>query len=216
MVRQRGPAGEFYNVTWPGAVGVLTAMAPGRFAASINKGPSTDGWGGMGLPNFAALGGGLPPPMHVLRQVFETAADFDTARRELEKAPIAAETIFTLVGPAAGQTCVIERKHRDFVTHLGPSTAANTWNYGATAKNWGANEDEDTRQDSTERRASIASFAGASTAPFGWVKPPLRYDITRLAVEANPAIGLLRVRGYEASQDREDAVPVTADFEWQG
>jgi hypothetical protein len=90
----------------------------------------------MGLPNFAALGGGLPPPMHVLRQVFETAADFDTARRELEKAPIAAETIFTLVGPAAGQTCVIERKHRDFVTHLGPSTAANTWNYGATAKNW--------------------------------------------------------------------------------
>ena len=30
---QSGPAGDFYNVTWPGAVGVLSAMAPGRFCA---------------------------------------------------------------------------------------------------------------------------------------------------------------------------------------
>src|SRR6266571_2804669 len=33
------PAGEFFNVTWPGFVGVLTAMAPGRFAAAINQAP---------------------------------------------------------------------------------------------------------------------------------------------------------------------------------
>ena len=34
-----GAAGDFYNVTWPGYVGTLTAMAPGRFAASINQAP---------------------------------------------------------------------------------------------------------------------------------------------------------------------------------
>jgi hypothetical protein len=32
---QEGPAGPFYNVTWPGAAGALTALAPGRFAAAI-------------------------------------------------------------------------------------------------------------------------------------------------------------------------------------
>ena len=32
-------AGEFFNVTWPGYVGVLTALAPDRFGASINQAP---------------------------------------------------------------------------------------------------------------------------------------------------------------------------------
>src|ERR1700675_437794 len=39
VARMAGPAGEYYSVTWPGFVGVLTAMAPGRFAATINQAP---------------------------------------------------------------------------------------------------------------------------------------------------------------------------------
>ena len=39
VTRQRGAAGDFLNVTWPGFAGVLTAVAPGRFAASINQAP---------------------------------------------------------------------------------------------------------------------------------------------------------------------------------
>jgi hypothetical protein len=35
----RGPAGEYHNITWPGYVGILTASAPGRFAAAINQAP---------------------------------------------------------------------------------------------------------------------------------------------------------------------------------
>ena len=35
LVRMRGPAGEFINVTWPGYVGALTALAPGRFVGGI-------------------------------------------------------------------------------------------------------------------------------------------------------------------------------------
>jgi hypothetical protein len=37
--RQKGPAGEFVHLSWPGAVGLLTGMAPGRFAAAINQPP---------------------------------------------------------------------------------------------------------------------------------------------------------------------------------
>src|SRR6478672_4270758 len=39
VARSRGPAGDYLNVTWPGFVGVLTAVARGRFAASINQAP---------------------------------------------------------------------------------------------------------------------------------------------------------------------------------
>ena len=39
VARQRGAAGDFLSVTWPGFAGLLTAVAPGRFAASINQAP---------------------------------------------------------------------------------------------------------------------------------------------------------------------------------
>ena len=51
LARMQGPAGEFINVTWPGYVGVLTALAPGRFGAAINQGPI----GGEPRPRAAAL-----------------------------------------------------------------------------------------------------------------------------------------------------------------
>ncbi|GLS23845.1 hypothetical protein GCM10007874_68660 [Labrys miyagiensis] len=212
VVRQQGVAGEYWNVTWPGAVGALTAMAPGRFAASINKGPTPDaGDKAPGAPNLAALRTGLLPSMHLLRHVFETAPDYAAARVLLERTAIAADTIFTLVGLEPDETCVIERKPDDYVTHQGVSVAANTWNYGLWAKHWG--EGEETQSDSAARRATIAPYAGRSMAPFAWVEPPLRNEITRIAVEANPKLGNLWVRGYEATADREDSVQVTADLE---
>ena len=40
VARMRGAGGgDFFSVTWPGYVGALTAMAPGRFAACINQAP---------------------------------------------------------------------------------------------------------------------------------------------------------------------------------
>src|SRR5690606_21707315 len=39
IAHQCGEAGEFYSVTWPGYVGTLTALAPGRFGAAINQAP---------------------------------------------------------------------------------------------------------------------------------------------------------------------------------
>src|SRR5215210_4564344 len=39
VAHRSGPAGAFFDVTWPGAVGTLTALAPRRFAAAINQAP---------------------------------------------------------------------------------------------------------------------------------------------------------------------------------
>jgi hypothetical protein len=39
VVHAKGPAGEYFSITWPGYAGVLTAMAPCRFAACINQAP---------------------------------------------------------------------------------------------------------------------------------------------------------------------------------
>jgi hypothetical protein len=39
VAQMQGPAGAYFNVTWPGYVGALTTMAPGRFAVALNQAP---------------------------------------------------------------------------------------------------------------------------------------------------------------------------------
>jgi hypothetical protein len=110
VTRQRGAAGEFLNVTWPGFAGVLTAVAPGRFAASINQAPmrrrTSVGcllWLDYVLNAVAAFcGSGRPPPEHVLRRAFETCATFDEACRMLAREPVARPVLFLVAGCAAG------------------------------------------------------------------------------------------------------------------
>jgi hypothetical protein len=73
VVWQRGPAGDFANITWPGFVGVVTAMAPGRFAVALNQPPMMS-WGltppldwlvgRVGVWRSRAL-----PPVHLLRDL---------------------------------------------------------------------------------------------------------------------------------------------------
>ena len=103
-----GAGGDFFSVTWPGYVGALTAMAPGRFAASINQAPM---WRRMRHRwlrpyDFAANAlkiwrrTDLMPPDQLLRQAFETCGDYSAARRMLETTPVARPVIFTLIGCA--------------------------------------------------------------------------------------------------------------------
>src|SRR5262249_34860089 len=117
VARMRGPAGEFFSVTWPGYVGVLTAMAPRRFAASINQAPL---WRRTAHPwlRFYDIAANAVntwrrirhiPPDQLLRQAFEECATFEEARRLLETTPIARPVIYTLAGSRAGERCVIER-----------------------------------------------------------------------------------------------------------
>ncbi|TAJ24181.1 MAG: hypothetical protein EPO67_24005, partial [Reyranella sp.] len=133
VVRQRSGAGDYLNVTWPGFVGVLTAVAPGRFAASINQAPMRRRWR-TPLPLWLdyvlnALGGlrgsGRLPPEHVLRQVFETCASFDEAQKMLEATPVARPVLFMLAGCRAGERVVIEREETSARTYSDETVFAN-------------------------------------------------------------------------------------------
>jgi len=148
--------------------------------------------------------------MHLLRSVFERAANFEEARRLIETTPIAAPTIFTLVGTAPEQTCIIERTETEHVTHAGSGSAANTWHYADFRDGW-AGRDRDADSNSAERRRRIEAL-GTTPSPFAWVKPPVRNGGTRLAVELDPARGEIRARGYERLGDSDDAAPATADL----
>ncbi|KQT61397.1 hypothetical protein ASG52_00455 [Methylobacterium sp. Leaf456] len=153
---------------------------------------------------------GRLPALHLLRRVFETARDYAEARSLLERTPIAAPAIFTLVGVAAGETCVVERDTEAFTTREGVASAANVWRYGTFPGAWRGGRASEEAQDSAERAAMIESWAGRAGAPFEWVRPPILNAMTRLAVEADPARGMLRAVGYEEASGEEDsAVPVT-------
>lgn len=220
LVRQEGEAGEYLNVTWPGAVGVLTAMAPGRFAASINYAPDRI----IVQPSAISSVNGLlstintylnvsdPPAAHVLRTVFEQARTFEEARTMLEQAAVAKPAIFTLVGLSPSETCVIERDRHQHKTRSGIASAANAWRYSSFPGNWQAvgGDADDPRGDNDERCALIETFAGKEVGEFEWVQEPILNGGTRLAVEADPGMAYIRVRGYEAGDDEDLVEPVTA------
>jgi len=90
------PAGDFYNISFPGYVGVLTAVAPGRFSASINYATP------VGLPSLDW------PPSHLLRHVFESCADYEEALDTLEDASTGSPALITLVGTKQNEAAIIE------------------------------------------------------------------------------------------------------------
>jgi hypothetical protein len=225
LVRMDGPAGEFVNVTWPGYVGALTAMAPGRFGASINQGPMRRRSHSrvLRLYDLAANAIGTLrharaiPPDQLLRQVFEQAASYDDARRKLETTQLARPVIYTLAGCRPGERCVIERTETGFHTRTDDHGAANDWLDSAPL--WegriGASKVftcsfEAAAEYSRLRREGLAQWRGSfDRDSFGWVAPPVLNPYTRMAVEMCPARGLIRVVGYERPAGAELAEPVT-------
>ncbi|HEX2724729.1 MAG TPA: hypothetical protein VHN20_02795, partial [Beijerinckiaceae bacterium] len=132
VAHRAGPAGEFLDVTWPGAVGTLSAVAPGRFAAAVNQAPLLRRTRAdvlrpldyaRNLARTLARERGMPP-LHLLRHVFETAADFGEALALLRHVELARPVLFTLTGCAPDQIAVIERRERDATVHLGAGAVA--------------------------------------------------------------------------------------------
>jgi hypothetical protein len=212
---QDGGVGPYANVTWPGAVGVLTALAPGRFAAAINQAPMYRRMRPMVfLPADFILNGaatwrlsGHWPVAHLLRHAFDTCRSFDDAVDLLTRAPVARPALISLVGPLAGQGCLIERTETEARIHRGTCTIANDWHPGGPARagHWlcrGALIHGP--EDSERRRGSLEAHAGAT--PFGWLKSPVLNGLTRVAVEASLATGDLRVIGFEPTSRRMKAV----------
>jgi hypothetical protein len=197
--------GHWFNLAWPGFVGVLTGHAPGRFAASINQAPMRPhGYGRVGdwLVNRVHLWrrGGLPPAV-LLRQVFETAPDFEAALQRLATTPLCMPVIFSLVGTKPGELAVIERLEGEARVHRGETTVANHWLSGDLP---GRMRSKLSTQRSPERQQTMRhAMAGAPTV-LGWLQHPVLNETTRLATELSPGSGAGWVQGWEASG------PVTA------
>lgn len=209
VVRMRGAAGDYWNVTWPGAAGVLTAMAPGRFAAALNQAPlrrrTSGDW--LRAADFALNAANTllhvrdMPGMHLLRLAFEQATTIDEALSLLTRTPMARPCIFTLVGCAADEIFVVEKTERDARVLHRPGATANAFRPGHHRGAWeprpcgcrfaDAFANNVARGEALDRAASVAGNA------FDWATSPVLNPFTRLAVEADPRSGRLRVRGYE-------------------
>jgi hypothetical protein len=224
VARMRGAAGEFFSITWPGYVGALTAMAPGRFAIAINQAPLRRRTRHPWLRFFDIAANAVNtwrnvrhmPPDQLLRCVFEDCARFEEARYRLETTPIARPVIYTLAGTRTGERCVIERTEQGYVTYATETCAANDWR--EPIEGWegrvGADVVMTCRSDeaaaaSCRRREALAGWTGSfNRDSLTWVAPPVLNRFTRLAVEMCPADGTLRVAGYE--RDTADAPDTVA------
>lgn len=217
---QDGGAGVYANVTWPGAVGVLTAVAPGRFAAAINQAPMLRRTRGIALlPCDLALNAagtwrlrGCWPAAHLLRHVFDTCATFEDAVAVLTAAPVARPTLYAIAGTVPSQACLIERNGNDAVVRRGSFTIANDWHPdGPRRAGYWMPRGSLARgpRDSEER---CRCLAGATPgAPLAWLREPVLNGFTRVAVEASAASGELRVQGFEpARRWWAEALPATA------
>jgi hypothetical protein len=222
VAHRTGPAGEFFDVTWPGAVGTLTAVAPGRFAAAINQAPLLRRTRAnilrpidysRNLVRTLSRERGMPP-LHLLRHVFETATGFSQALELLKTIELARPVLFTLVGCAPNEIAVIERRERDATVHLGPGSVANDWREPRSGWEPRPCALPDRRLDSVARCEVIEQAVAGTPEPFSWVIPPVRNWNTRLAVEMNPGEGWVRVLGFEPCS-AVDTAPATLPFAYQ-
>jgi len=203
---QRGAAGEFLNVTWPGFVGVLTAVAPGRFAASINQAPMRRRWRTSILlwldyvlnALHGLRGSGRLPPEHLLRHVFETCASFDEARHRLETEPVARPVLFLLVGTKPGERIVIEREETRARTYRDDTVFANDWRERHPRWRPRGCGDGEPVENNIRRRSALAAWSGRDADDLDWVTAPVLNACTRLSAEMCPATGQLTVAGWEA------------------
>ncbi len=213
LTQMRGERGDFFSVTWPGYVGVLTAMAPQRFAAALNQAPmwrrTRHRW--FRPYDFAAnalkvwAGADRMPPDQLLRLVFELCADFAAARRMLERTPLARAAIFTLVGCAPHERCVIERTESGFLTREEETSAANDWLPSRPGwegrigpRRFLLSSFAEAAGVSRARREGLAGWSGSfADKRFDWMRVPVLNPYTRLAAAMSPAGGILHAAGYD-------------------
>ena len=197
VARHSSAAGPWLNVTWPGFVGVLTGLAPGRFAAAMNQAPlrhRTRIFAIDWLIDRAKVGASRAlPPTHLLRQIFETARNFDHAVALLRDTPIALPALFALTGPD-GQAAIIERQERSAIVHKGSGVMANHW---LNAEWHGRPRGIDSPGRWRGLSRQIGEAPDGLGQGFAWLRPPVLNRLTRLAAVLDPAAGTLQLIGLE-------------------
>lgn len=204
VAKFKGKAGPYFNVTWPGFVGVVTAMAPGRFSAAINQPPfrkwSRSCWLDWGINRSRLLSRKAIPPTHLLRNIFDTCATYDEAKERLIETPLAIPAFLTLSGTSPDQACLIEREENAATVHEGPTACGNHWMARDVPGHYRGT-------DSPGRLKLMEETRDQAEDGFDWVAAPILNDTTRIAVVANALEGKLLVRGYERTG------VVTRDFQ---
>jgi hypothetical protein len=84
-------------VSWPGFIGALSGLAPGRFAITLNAVISGES---------PSLAGAI---VLLIRRVFGECRGFAEAVSLLERSPIAADCLLLVTGTQQGEMVVIER-----------------------------------------------------------------------------------------------------------
>ncbi|MEW5729474.1 MAG: hypothetical protein AB1918_16720 [Pseudomonadota bacterium] len=199
-----GPAGRTLSVTWPGFAGMLTALAPGRFAVAINQAKAFHGrltqvleWP---LNRARFLASRALPPAHLLRAVCDTAPDYDAAVRLLRDTAVALPVFFTVAAPD-GRGCVIEREPGRAHVHAGTAACANHWHYpglqGETPRlTCRLDAAAPYTRASRARHAAMLGMLGGGDG-FDWLRPPILCPDTRIACVMDVAHGRLAVIGVE-------------------
>ncbi len=207
VVTSRGPAGDWLAPTWPGFIGLVHVLAPGRFAAALNQapGPATRfGLAGDWLAGrrraFASEG---VPPVLLLRRVADQAIDFADALARLSRTPVTLPVIFALAGRAPGEAAIVERTPTGFRRHDGTTTVTNHW---LAPDLPGRSRSVDTQ----ERLTAMRAVDAATAERFGWVTPPILNPRTRQALVADAAAGHLSVVGYEGGRAVTAPTRITA------
>ena len=198
IARLQGAAGPYYSVTWPGFVGVLTAMAPGRFSAAINQPPmrrvTRSCWFDWAINRTGVWRRSALPPSHLLRRAFDSCKTYAEAKDILTNEEICIPAFFTLSGRDPNEACIIERLEHRAAVHEAPTAIANHWLAFQEP-------DHDRGNDSFGRLAMMRSLLDegldGGNDELSWVTPPILNQTTRLAVVANASAGTLRVRGWE-------------------
>lgn len=205
ILKREGKKGHFWDITFPGMVGVVHAMAPRRFAVSINRAPipvtfKLPFWQGLTKPldrwvqRVKTYKTGATPAPILLRKVFEECANYDEAVKMLSETKISAPTIFTVCGMNEGEGCVIERdRDAAFIKH---GTDA------VTANHWQAKELGKAHPRPIESHRRLECMKKVQKAPqalhnFNWVAAPLLNDMTRLVCELSPRKELIKIAGTQ-------------------
>lgn len=211
VARHVPTAGAYHSITWPGFLGVLTAVAPSRFAAAINQPPMAYSFEqlSLGLPidwmvnrwrvrNATAL-----PPAHLLRQAFERCGTYAEAKAMLTSTAVCIPVIYTLTGVRPDEGCIIERRERDAIVHAAPACIANHW---LTNRFQGRPRGRNSYRRLWAMRTALPSLG---TEPLGWLRPPVLNRLTRVAAELDANTGSLTVQGWHGTVAQTRALTLT-------
>lgn len=205
ILQQSKQAGIYYNISWPAVSGVFQGTAPGRFSAAINQAPMRQHgltYFGDWLKNRQILKKQKTlPPAHLLRQVFETAKNYDEAKELLIETPISMPVIYILSGVNKNEGCVIERLEekasiRELKSENKQVSITNHFQTDLTkyGKSWKSRAiDSCSRADQLNK----LDYPGFKSKDFNWLSFPMLNELTRLCMIANAKDGSLMIQGFE-------------------